>query len=244
MPAKQYAIIGMSSFGQRMLEELSELECEIVVVDKDRDVIEQVKDRATSAYIADAINEETIRKLIPPTIDAAIVDLGNRTEVSILVTNYLKKLGVANIVAKAETDEHGEILEIVGATHVVFPNREAAKRITPLLSSSLIFNFMPISNGLVIAEVQVPPRFSGLTLIEANLRRTQGLNVIAIRPVESDEYEFFSADYILNEHDILLVVGPELSIITFSGEKVATKKRAIGSLFRSLFSRQDKRTRP
>jgi len=242
MPARQFAIIGMSSFGMRMLEELSQLDCEILIVDKNRDVIELFKDRATDAYIADVINEDTIRSLISPTIDAAIVDLGDRTEVSILVTNYLKKLGVKTIVAKAETDEHGEILEIVGATHVVFPNREAAKRVTPLLSSSLIFNFMPISNGLVIAEVKVPTRFDGMTLIEANLRRAEGINVIAIRPAESAEYEFFSPDYRLQHVDILLVVGSEENVVRFSGERRQASRRTLGPLFRSLFSRQEKRS--
>ena len=63
--------------------------------------------------------------------DAAIVDLGDRIEASILVTNYLKKLGVRAIIARAESQEHGEILDLVGATKVVFPNQEAARRIAP-----------------------------------------------------------------------------------------------------------------
>ena len=153
---KQFAIIGVGTFGKRMLEELSQIDCEILIVDKDRDVIEHLKDLATSSFIADAMNEVTIQKLVPTTIDAAIVDLGDNREVSILVTNYLKKIGIKNIIAKAETDEHGEVLDLVGANTVVFPNREAAKRITPLLISPLLFNYMPISHGLVIAEVKVP----------------------------------------------------------------------------------------
>lgn len=240
---RQFAIIGVSSFGMRMLEELSQLDCEILIIDKDREVIEKMKDRATSAYIADVINEETIRKLVPATIDAAIIDLGNRTEVSILVTNYLKKLGVKNIIAKAETDEHGEILEIVGATHVVFPNREAAKRITPLLGSPLIFSYLPIGNGLVIAEVRVPERYFGMTLIEANLRRTQGINVVAIRTDGGGEYEFFTPEYRLNPNDILLVVGPEENILSFSGEKQIVRRKPLSSLFRGLFSRQERKTK-
>ncbi len=236
---KQFAIIGMSSFGQRMLEELSQLECEILIVDKDKDVIEALKDKVASAFIADAMSEETIKKLIPATIDAAIIDLGDRIEVSILVTNYLKKMGVANIIAYAETDEHGEILEIVGATHVVFPNREAAKRITPMLVSSLIFNYMPIGDGLVIAEVEVPSKFFGMTLIEANLRRTHGLNVVAIRNESGQgEYKFFSPEYRLQPKDILLVVGSEENIYGFSGQKTVKRTAGISKIFKNLFGRR------
>jgi len=234
---KQFAIIGMSTFGQRMLEELSQLDCEILIVDKDRTVIEALKDKVSSAYIADAINEETIKKLIPSTIDAAVIDLGGRTEVSILVTNYLKKMGIPTIIAKAETDEHGEILDIVGATHVVFPAREAAKRITPLLGSSLIFNYMPISNGLVIAEVKVPQKFCGMTLIEAQLRNNYGLNVVAIRKEVDGEYEFFSPEYKLNPNDILLVVGAEENISSFSGQRAISRNAGLSKIFKSFFGR-------
>ena len=234
---KQFAIIGMSGFGLRMMEELSQLDCEILILDKDQDVIESLKDKATTAYIADAISEEIIRKLVPPTIDAAIIDLGGRTEVSILVTNYLKKMGVGTIIAKAETDEHGEILDIVGATHVVFPNREAAKRITPMLGSSLIFNYMPISNGLVIAEVCVPEKFYGMTLVEAQLRITYGINVVAIRNEIEGEYEFFTPEHKLHENDILLVVGLEENVNNFSGEQVAQRKNGLTKIFKNLFPR-------
>ncbi|MBN1685536.1 MAG: TrkA family potassium uptake protein [Spirochaetales bacterium] len=233
----QFAIIGIGSFGQRMVEELAQLECEILIVDKDREVIEALKDKVARAYIADAISEEIIRKLIPSNIDAAIIDLGGRTEVSILVTNYLKKMGVHTIIAKAETDEHGEILEIVGATHVVFPNREAAKRITPMLGSSLIFNYMPISAGLVMAEVKVPAKLCGMTLIEAHLRRTHGLNVVAIRKDADGEYEFFSPEYRLEPNDVLLVVGAEDNIYNFSGQRAVQRGSSLVKIFKNLLGR-------
>jgi len=90
---RQYAIIGVSKFGLYMLEELLKVDCEILVIDKKKELVESLKDKVTTAYIADAINEETIGRLVPETIDAAIIDLGDRIEVSILVTNYVKKLG-------------------------------------------------------------------------------------------------------------------------------------------------------
>lgn len=234
---KQFAIIGMSRFGRRMLDELSQVDCEILIVDKDRELIEALKDKATSAYIANVMNEETITKLIPATIDAAIIDLGDRTEVSILVTNYLKKMGVKKIIAKAETNEHGEILELVGATDIIFPNWEAAKRITPLLISSLLFNYLPISNNLVIAEVKAPEKYLGFTLIQADLRRTFGLNVIAIRKEDGEEYSFFTPEYQLESNDVFLVAGREEDLAKFSGSRVAAKKRTVSRLLKNLFSR-------
>ncbi len=98
---KQFAIIGLDSFGLWVLEELLAVDAEVLIVDKDEQVVSQYRNQVAAAYVADVIKEETIRKIVPPDVDAAIIDLGDRTEVSILVANYLKKIGVKRIVAKA-----------------------------------------------------------------------------------------------------------------------------------------------
>jgi trk system potassium uptake protein TrkA len=235
---KQFAIIGLSRFGRRLLEEFLATDAELIIIDKDRDVIELYKDKVASAYIADVLNEEIIRKLIPPTIDAAIVDLGDRIEASILVTNYLKKLGVKEIIARAEGIEHGEILELVGAAKVVFPNQEAAKRIAPFLISSQIFSYLPISAGLVIAEVKVPEKFYGKSLVEVDMRRQYKLNVIAYRKLDREEYFFYAPEYRIQGDDILLVGGREEDIDAFTEEKLPIGSRSITGLFRRFFSRK------
>ena len=136
------------------LEELLEITNEIIIIDRDKDVIEKYKDFARASYITDAINETALRKIVPPEIDAVIVDLGGKIESSIMTINFLHKMGIREIVAKAQTDEHGEILKLMGATKVIYPDREAAKRITPILASSLLFDFMPISQNLSLAEIR------------------------------------------------------------------------------------------
>lgn len=233
---KQFAIIGLSRFGKRMLEELLNTEAEILLIDKDRELIEEYRDKVAKAYIADAINEAIIRKLIPQSIDAAIVDLGDRVEVSILVTNYLKKIGVKEIIAKAETNEHGEILELVGATNVIFPAREAAKRIVPMLVSSQIFKYLPISKHFAIAEVKTPENIIGTSLIELNLRKKYNINVIAFRILDEADYAFFSPEYRLKGEDILLVGGSEENIAAFAGiEFRKTPQKGLTGAFKRFF---------
>lgn len=235
---KQFAIIGISRFGRRMIEELSKTECEILILDKNKERVEAIKDKVTAAYIADVLNEELIVKLIPKSIDAVIVDLGDNTEASILVTNYLKKLGIKEIIAKAESDGHGEILTVVGATRVIFPNREAAKRITPMLVSSLLFNYLPIGGGMAMAESKLPEKYVDITLVEADLRKTSGLNVIAIRKENSEDYEFSSPEYKLQDDDVLLIVGSEEDIEKFSGQKPLSKRRGLSTIFKDLFAKR------
>ncbi len=233
---KQYALIGVSSFGKRILEELILMDCEIILIDKDPEIIEYYKNNVTAAYIADVINDEIVTRLIPGDIDAVVIDLGDKIEASILVTKYLSKLGVSNIIVKAETDQHGEILSIVGADHVIFPNLEAAKRVTPLLVSELLFNYLPISGGLVIAETGVPENLIGHTLTEIEIRKSRGINVIAFRRVGQGEYQFFKPEYRLHGDDVLLIVGQDDDVSSFTGKDSSSQKTGIGNLFRQLFS--------
>lgn len=233
---KQFAIIGLGAFGLRMLEELVEITNEIIIIDKDKEIIEKYKDVAQAAYVTDAINEVALSKIIPENIDAVIVDLGGKIEVSIMTTNYLKKLGIKNIMVKAQTDEHGEVLSMVGATQVVFPDREAAKRITPMLASSLLFNFMPISENLALAEVKVNSFCLGKTLIDANLRKEFGLNVVAMRKIDTDDFQFIrDPSYVFTTEDVLLVAGSEEGISKFSSLEKNTDKKSTAGYFKSLF---------
>jgi trk system potassium uptake protein TrkA len=235
---KQFAIIGMSRFGERMLEELMDSGSEIILIDKDRDTIELYRDKVSAAYAADALNEDILEKLVPRTIDAVIVDPGERTEVSILAVHYLKKMGIKEIIARADSDEHEEVLKLVGATRIVRPNTEAARRIAPFLISSLVFSYLPISKELVVAEIKVPEQFIGKSLVEVGLRKQYRLNVIAYRKVDQEEYAFYVPEYRLQADNLLLVAGAEEDIARFTEERLPTEGRGLAGFFRRLLQRR------
>ncbi len=241
---KQFAIIGLGNFGVRVLEEMVQLNVEVMVIDRDSELIEEYKDRVAAAYVVDAIKEDLIRKVIPDTIDAAIVDLGHTTEASILCTNYLAKMGISKVIAKAETDQHGEILRIVGATDVVYPNREAARRITlPLLATSLS-SYFPISKGMVIAELSLPSHLHGKTIVEADLRQKHRLNIVAVRHGAESEYRFVDPGHKIHSLDTMLVVGTEADIAKIAGPEDTRVRRKIQKGESEEEGRAAKRPRP
>ena len=238
---RQYAIIGLGSFGLRMLEKLAAVADEIVVIDRDADAIERCKDLVRNAFIADASDVDAVERILPEGLDVAVVDVGDNIEAAILVTSSLKKLGVSYIIVKASSEQRGEILERVGATQVVYPDREAAAQIVPMLVSPALFSYMPLSPSLVMAEVKIPARYEGLTLIQANLRQRHGINVIAIRTEGTQDYRYFSADYKLRADDILLVAGKESEIIDISGAERKAGRRPVLEVFADLFRGKPKK---
>jgi len=228
---KQFGIIGLGRFGRRMVDELLKADVELLILDKNPEVIEAFKNRVAAAYVADALNEETIRHIIPKDIDAVIVDAVDNMDVSILVTHYLRKMGVREVIAVAGTDQHGEIMQAVGATRVIFPNKEAALRIAPTLVSSALFNYFPIAENMALAELKPPEKFVGLSLIESDMRNVLGITVIAVRQTEHQEFAFVPGTYRLNADDTLLVVAPDevigkLSHVRLSGGSAGSTPRA------------------
>ncbi|MDR2659556.1 MAG: TrkA family potassium uptake protein [Spirochaetaceae bacterium] len=226
---KQIAILGLGHFGKSILDELLELNANVFIIDKDRDVIDTYKDAPVSAVVLDILTVETLRKILPESIDVVVIDLGGKIEASVLAVSYCAKLKIKSIIAKAETDSHGEILELVGATKVVFPNKEAAKRITPLLFSALILSYLPISGNLVIAELEIPESFFGKSLIETELRKKYKLNLLSIRPANG-EYAICEPNYIFKAGDVGLFYGSDDALQSFTGS-AAFKEGAAGSSF-------------
>ncbi len=237
---KQFAILGLSYFGKDVLEELLALDADVLILDKDREVIDAYRDHPVNAVVMDILNEENLRRVLPRSLDGVVIDMGENIEASILATSYCRKLGVPRIFVKAVTKGHAEILEMVGATKIVFPNREAAKRVTPLLASSGLLNYLPVSGKLVIAELEVPGRFFGMSLLEANLRKNFGVNLISVKNGENEEYGLFTPEYRFRPGDIALVSGLDESIESFTQGKNGKRRRvpALRSLQRIFGARK------
>lgn len=236
---KKFAIMGLGTFGIRMLEELSEIGAETVIIDQNKEVLDKYKTKAKTAYVLEEISETSLRKFIPSQTDTVIVDFTRKIELSIISTTFLKNIGIKNIVARAQSDEHGRLLKNAGATKIIYPDSEAAKRTTPILASELLLKFMPISKDLTLAEVGVAKKYVGKSLIEANLRHELGINIIARRKTATEEFIFMDdPDYQFEEDDVLLIVASEDNIYAFTEGRVKNKTGIASSVLKNLFSKK------
>ena len=242
--ARQYAIIGLGSFGSQVLEKLAEASDQIIIVDKSRETVERFKEYAAKSYITDALSADALMRIVPEGIDVAVVDVGAHLEAAIVVTNALKKLKAKQIIVRADDEERGEILAMVGATRVIYPAKEAAAKLVPMLVSSTLFSFMPISASLVLAELLVPAHYVGKTLIEANLRQSRGINVVAMRTDGEDDYRFTDPVHRLEKDDVLLCAGTEDDVAAFTGARILSRKNVVTDLLRGVFGKKKKPVQP
>ncbi len=206
----KFAVIGLGSFGSNVAKTLYEKGNEVLVIDKDKEKIEEVKDFVSHAVQMESANKENLQAFGLKEMDVVVVSLGPEMEASILTVLFLHELGAKRIVAKALTEDHAKVLEAVGATEVIYPEKDMAMKIALRLNSPNILDYFPLLSGVSIQEIAPPEKFIGKSLRELDLRNKYGVQVMAIKEVITEKVTYVPrADFVIKDSDILIVMGGE-----------------------------------
>lgn len=209
----RFAIIGLGSFGSYLAKTLYEKGHEVLVIDKDKDKVEEAKDFSSQAVWMDSADKESLQALGVQDMDVVVVSLGPEMEPSILTVLYLHELGVNRILAKALSPDHGKILEAIGATEVIYPERDMATRLAQRLSSRNVLEYLPLAENISIQEIVPPEAFIGKKLRDLDLTNRYRVQVIAVRQLVPDRLIFIpGADFVIKDSDVLVVMGEEENI--------------------------------
>jgi len=213
---RQFAVIGLGRFGSSVAKTLSEKGKEVIGVDSNEQIVQEISESISRAVCVDARDEKALKALGVQNVDVAIVAIGE-LEASILITMTLKELGVKEIVAKAATDDHKTVLEKVGATRIVMPERDMGQRVASSLATPQVLDHIDLSGDSSIVEIISPPDFAGKTLRELDIRAKHGINVIAlkrkIKPLSAkgeakEKIEVApKADEVIRADDVLVIIG-------------------------------------
>ena len=178
---KSYVVIGLGRFGAEMAVKLYECGEDVLAIDTDEALVDKIADRVTRAVAADAKDVDVLKKLGAGNFDRAVVAVGSDLAASALITMNLKSLGVPYILCKAHDDTYREILEKLGATRVIIPEREMADKLSLGLTSAGIMEYIEISDEYGIVEMAPPEAWIGKCIRNLDLRRKYNANVIALR---------------------------------------------------------------
>ncbi|MDO3378444.1 potassium channel family protein [Geoalkalibacter halelectricus] len=208
MKRKRFGVVGLGNFGHHAARALYEEGHEVVAVDIDQDKIQRIRDYCTFAVAADAADREFLHAQGFAEMDAVVVSTGERSHLATLITLYLKELKVRNILVKAVSEDHGRILEKIGADEIIFPEKDMARKIARNLSTPNILEFVPLGEGYSITEAAPPASFIGKTLAELDLRRRHQITVIGIRDVLTGHFALLPPpDQVIKDSDLLVFIG-------------------------------------
>ena len=222
---KEFAVIGLGRFGGSICRELSEEGMDVLAIDIDEEKVNEYKNIATHAVIADTTDEKVLKELGIQNIDHVIVAIGDNIQASILTTLMLKEIGINKITVKAQNDYHEKVLKKIGADQVVHPERDMGKRIAYSIISNNILDHLELSDDHSIVEVKAGSKMKGKSLIDLDIRAQYGCNIVAIKQENNKEINVSPmATEIINEGDILIVIGADKDISRFQKHLVVEER--------------------
>ncbi|MDD5287577.1 MAG: TrkA family potassium uptake protein [Dehalococcoidales bacterium] len=205
---KQVAVFGLGRFGSNLAEILYNAGYEVLAVDKSADLVEAVGSHVTSAIKADATHEAALQKLGINKFDVAVVAMGTSIQDSVMITIQLKKMGIRYIVARADNEIHGAILESIGADKVLYPERDTALRTGPVLTLKGVVDYIPLEKSSGIIKVKATPYFIGKTLADIGFGSSsvKGAAVLMIQRGKEGIVNP-SIEEVVSHIDILIIAG-------------------------------------
>lgn len=214
MAKKNFAVFGLGRFGRNVALTLEEMGYDVLGVDKDENVIDQLSESLTRVVSFDVRDVRALEEAGIENFDTVIIASKN-LEASLMATMLCKEMNVSEIVVKAIDERHAEMARRLGATQIIFSERDTARRVAMSLVSTNSVDFISVDVGINILSLTIPKQFVGKNIIEANLRGTYNVNIAAIVAKNGETLVTPPPKRIFVEGDKIFVIGTAAAIANF-----------------------------
>lgn len=205
---KSVLVIGMGRFGIHLAQRMTQLGNQVMIVDKDENLINELSVNFADSMIGDCTDESVLREIGVEDFDICFVTIGTQYSATVEITSLLKDLGAKKIVVKAGRDRHFKVLHKLGADEVVYPEREMAEHLAVKYSSNSIFDFIELGDGFAVYEINVPKNWVGKSISGLDVRKKYNMNIIAVKSF-GEIISSVLPTYVFRESDNIVVVGKE-----------------------------------
>ncbi len=214
---KSILVIGLGLFGGHLAEKLTQLGNEVMVIDKDEELVNKLSDRATSAQIGDCMNSEVIKSLGVSNFDICFVCTAD-FQASLEITSLLKENGAKLVISKTDSSLHAKFLSKIGADEIIYPERDMAVRAAVRYSAKNAFDYIKVSDDYALMEIEIPGSWKDKSLAELDIRKKHNVNVIGKKldgkmlPVTGTGEKFCAGDHVV-------LAGSNKDLIAISAAK-------------------------
>ena len=208
---KSILLIGLNTFGTMIAKQLHELGHQVLAVDRDEARVNAVLPFATDAQIGDSTNEAFLRSLGVNNFDVCIVAIGSDFQSSLETTSLLKELGGRLVVSRADREVQEKFLLRNGADEVLNPEKQIAQWAAIRYASNHILDYIRLDEDHAIYEVTVPKDWVGKTVVQIDIRKRYGINLLAVKQNGIMNLSV-TPETVLGEGMTMLVLGARRSI--------------------------------
>ncbi len=214
---KSILIIGMGRFGRHLASKLDELGNQVMIIDKDPALIESMSSRYTECTIGDCTQEPVVASLGVSDFDICFVTIGEDFQASLVITSLLNRYGARVIVSKTSQDIQSDLLRQIGATEIVYPEREFAETLAVRYNADNVFDFIPLTGDVAIYEIPILSDWIGQTIMGVDVRKKYNINIIAIK--RGEEVQASPApNYKFKRDDHIIVIGKSTDVFRLAGK--------------------------
>ncbi|WP_353092510.1 TrkA family potassium uptake protein [Tissierella praeacuta] len=203
---KSFVVIGCGRFGAAVARTLYSLGNEVLAIDISEEVIKELSDEVTHAVQADVMDEMVLMDLGLRNFDVAVVAIGSDIEASIMATLVVKELGIKKVIAKAQSELHGKVLNKIGADKIIFPERDMGVRVAHNLASTNILDFIELSPDYSILEIAALKEWEERSLAQLKLPTKYGINIMAIKRGNGISVSP-NGEVTIEQGDVLVIIG-------------------------------------
>ncbi len=218
---ESFVVFGLGTFGSQTARALYRGGAIVLAIDRDTKIVDQISPFVTVANAADATDEEVLQEVGAFDMTTAIVALRRYFDITVLVTHMLRQRGFRRIFVQVDSEKEASAILAVGATSVIFPERDMAEEIARKLLTPGLADQVPLAENFAIIDVPCPKSFVGRTLQELDIRRKYRVMVIATKgPASGKKKEnvFQMApppDIPLDAASHLILLGERKSLFNF-----------------------------
>jgi trk system potassium uptake protein TrkA len=203
----QIGIVGLGKFGLKFGQSLVALGHEVLGVESDPEKVKNAQHILTQVFQTDAMSREALEQIRIQDLEHVLVSVGDSIAASIMISMYLKELGVPKVWAKAINKDHEKLLYKIGVDEVVIPEFMAAKQIASRIAMPGFIEYLPFDKSMAVKEFSIK-RWTGKNLKELNLTNTFGIQIIAVRRNGDKRYEYIpKAEEIFQDGDNFVAIG-------------------------------------
>ena len=209
----EYGIIGLGTFGAALAKKLYGAGKEVLALDQSEDRVNEIKDYVDTSFVIKSLDRSVLEETGIQNCETVIIGLSKDIASSVLTTLNIINMGVPRVIAKAHSDDHGMILEKLGAS-VVYPERDMAERIGGMLLNSRKLDFINLNGDVSVSEFKIPESFVGQSIRDLNFREKYSLSIIAVESA-GETVTRLHPTRVLKEGDYIVVVGDNEDILNF-----------------------------